>query len=93
MSLLEKRLTKNSHCAQNRTECRQPWQNCSNFYMNNPEQVAQSFLQAYYQAFVTNRAGISAFYVIINVMFCYFEIIILILAQSSVLFLFLLFSI
>lgn len=31
--------------------------------MNNPEQVAQSFLQAYYQAFVTNRAGLSGFYV------------------------------
>lgn len=31
--------------------------------MNNPEAVAQSFLQAYYQAFVTNRAGIANFYV------------------------------
>ena len=31
--------------------------------MNNPESVAQSFLQAYYQAFVTNRAGIANFYV------------------------------
>ena len=31
--------------------------------MNNPEPVAQSFLNAYYQAFVSNRTGISAFYV------------------------------
>lgn len=35
-----------------------------NFLMNNPEQVANSFLQAYYQAFVANRAGIASFYVI-----------------------------
>jgi hypothetical protein len=31
--------------------------------MNNPEQVANSFIQAYYQAFVGNRTGIAAFYV------------------------------
>jgi hypothetical protein len=31
--------------------------------MNNPEQVANSFINAYYQAFVSNRSGISAFYV------------------------------
>ena len=37
--------------------------------MNNPEQVAQSFLRAYYQAFVTNRSGISGFYVIENLKF------------------------
>ncbi len=36
------------------------------FAMNNPESVAQSFLQAYYQAFVTNRAGIANFYVIVK---------------------------
>lgn len=30
--------------------------------MNSPDQVAQSFLQAYYQTFVTNRAGLAAFY-------------------------------
>ena len=31
--------------------------------MNNSDQVAQNFLQAYYQAFVLNRPGLAAYYV------------------------------
>jgi hypothetical protein len=36
----------------------------SNFEpMSHPEEVAKSFLQAYYQTFVANRPGLANFYV------------------------------